>query len=327
MKSINNYLLVKREEVEEKRSAGGIIIASAFHETEQFTKRNICTAKVMYDNPYIPFVKAGDRIALNPEKGNRVPIDYEHYTVITAEQFIAKIESDGKYIVPPDSIMVKMKKEDRDALFSRWVIKNDGTKVQLFLQSEPEEHSDQRSQVFVSIGEISQVGENIKDVEPGDTAILDYTVDNFLDNILYHDDEGNKYVVIDGITTYHQNDYWIYANRRNAKDTLVYSKNDMNITSPLLGVIRNEKLISRQPYVFLEHRSNVVERRSNSGIAYSETQEIVERKVLSVSSKSKNDYGLQQGQTILVRDADIFDVQLAKYKIQCILDSDVLMGE
>lgn len=327
MQSANNYLLIKMDVIEEKKSAGGIIISSAFHQMEELTKKNICFATVLYDNPNISYVKKGDRIVINPTKGNKASVNYEDFTVITKEQFLAKIDADGKFIVHPDGVMIKIKKSDTDALYSKWITKNDGTKVQLFLQAEPEQHDVARSSIFVSSGEVVQVGINVSGVEEGDTAILDYTVDNFVDNVLYYDDEENKYVVIDGTTTFHTEDFIVYANRKNPKDTLVYRRGDMDTVSPLLGMIRGEKLIARRPYVFLEHKSNVVDKTTQSGIVYSQTEDVIERKVLAVSEQSEKSFGVVQNETVVIFDKDVFNVKVSSNTIQCVMDEDILMGD
>lgn len=327
MEAVNNFLIVKKERIEEKRSTGGIIIDSLFHHSEELTQKNICYAEVIYDNENIPFLKAGDRIAVNPQKGTKAVIDYEDFSVILAEQYIAKIEKDGTFIVPPNSIMIKIRKEDKEALYSKLIIRNDGTKVRLFLQAEPDDEASNRSEIFVSIGEVTQAGENIKDVQPGDIAILDYTVDNMKDNVLYFDDEENKHLVIEAITTFHESDVWVYASRKHPRDTLVAAKNEQDITSPLLGVIRGDDLISRQPYIFLNHSNSVVDKISRFGISYSEKPELTEREILAVSDISTAKFGMKKGQTIIVKDVDIFDVQLSGRKIQAVLDVDIIMGK
>lgn len=329
MEAINNYLVVKKEIIEEQRSEGGIIlnVPSAFDFADEFTNKSICFAEVMYSNENIPFARAGERIVTNPHKGTKAAMDFEDYTVLTKEQIIAKIDKDGRFIVPENSVMIKMKKSDRESLFSKWIIRDDGSKVQLFIQSPPNKMDANRSEVFVSIGEITQIGENVKGLMEGDKAILDYTVDNFTDNVLYYDDEGDKYIVIEGTSTFHIGDTWAYANRFSPKDNLVSKKNDPDISSPLLGIIRGNKLMARQPYVFIDHRKNVIDKETFSGIIFSEREEIMERQVLSVSEESRNKYGIKEGQKIVVKDEDIFDIKLTDSKIQCILDSDVLMGK
>lgn len=326
--SVNEYLVVKKEIIEEKRSSGGIIlnIPSAFDFEDKFSKKNICYAEVIYTNHSIPFVRSGDRIVMNPTKGTKATKDYEDFTVITKDQFIAKIDKSGKFIVPPDSIMIKIKKEDTDNLYSKWIVRNDGTKVQLFIQPEPDKDSDKRSKIYVSLGEIVQTGENIADIEIGDIAILDYTVDNCIDNVLYYDEGGNKFSVIDGTTTFHYHDQWAYATRNNSRDCLVSAKGEMDIVSPLLGIIRNDKLIARSPYVFIEHKDTIVEKTSQFGILFTEQEELLERKILSVSDISNKKYGMKSGQTIVLKDVDMFSISLKDSKIDCVMDIDVMAG-
>lgn len=326
--SLNNYIVVQPELEEEIKSSGGIIIniPKAFDFGEMFSKKNTITAKVIYANKSVPFLKEGDRIVVNPTKGVKATIDMEDMTIISKDQFIAKIDESGKFIVPPDSVMVRIKKEDTDSLYSKWIVKDDGTKVQLFIQPEPDKHSDKRSKVFVSLGEVAQAGSNVSWINEGDIALLDYTVDNFTDNILYYDDDDNKYVVIDGVTTFHKHDTWAYGNRVNPKDTLVSKAGDMDVISPLLGVVRDGELIANFPYVFLEHRSNIVEKISQSGIIFSDMEFIAKRKIIAASERSGVKYGVKKGQFIVVSEFDIFDVKLKDGMIQCTLDADILMN-
>lgn len=324
MQSTNDYLFVKKDVIEEKKSAGGIIISSVFHHSQDIVHKNICYATVVYDNENIPFIGKGDRIIMNPQKGTNAALEYDDYTVIKKDQFLAKIVG-GKFIVNPDSIMIKINKSDNEALYSKWIVRNDGSKVQLFLRPEPESHSITRSAVFVSMGEVVQCGSNIEGVKEGDISLLDYTVDNFVDNVLYFDEDGNKYIVIEGSTSFHEEDYIIYADRTTPKDTIVYKKGDLNVPSPLLGVIRGEELIARAPYVFVEHQDSEVSKVSNAGIMFTEKLEIMEREILSVSERSSTKYGIGKGQKVLVKDMDIFDVKTPTGTIQCIMDCDVLM--
>lgn len=327
MQSMNEFLVVKKEVIEEERSAGGIIlnISSVFDFQDKFSKKNVCKAEVIYANPSIPFLKSGERIVMNPNKGSKATMDWDEFTVITRDQYIAKIDKDGKYIVPPECIMIKIKEEDTQSLYTKWIVRNDGTKVQLFIQSEPDKNSTQRSKIFVSLAEVVQVGENVTGVEEQDIAILDYTVDNDLDNVLYYDEEKNKFIVVQATTILHKFDQWAYATRQSPRDVLVAKIGDIETFSPVLGLIRGDKLIARFPYVFLNHESTKVDKISESGILYTEEQQILERKVLSVSKESELRHSIiKEGKTVIVQDIDVFSVQLKDSKIDCIIDSEIM---
>lgn len=327
MQSTNDYLFVKKDVIEEKKSSGGIIISSLFHYSQEIMNRNICYATVVYDSENLPFLKKGDRIIMNPQKGTNAALEYKDYTVIKSDQFLAKIDSEGKFLVPPGSVMVKIKKVDTESLYSKWIIRNDGTKVQLFTQPEQNSVTMRKSDVFVSIGEVLQVGSTIEDVKEGDMALLDYTVDNFIDNVLYYDEEGNKYITIDGNTTFHENSLIVSADRNHPRETIVYKCGEINAESPLLGILRDDKLIARRPYVFIEHKTNTEEKVSKSGIMFSEKKDITERKILSVSKDSTTKFGMLNGQTIIVKENDIFDVRTPNGIIQCIMDEDIMIGK
>lgn len=324
----NGFIVVKKEKKKEERSKGGIIlnISDMFDFKDEFSKKNIIKCEVVYDNPEIPFLKAGDTVLINPEKGTKALMDWDELTFIHKDQYIAKIDKDGKYIVPPDCVMVKINVEDRDSLYSKWIVRNDGTKVQLFIQPEPNKNSTQRSKVFVNIAEVVQVGSDVTGIKENDLAILDYTVDNDIDNVLYFDEDKNKYIVVNARTILHEYNEWAYGTRQSPRDVIVSAKGDIQTFSPILGILRSNKLIARFPHVFLEHKNTAVIKKSMFGITYTDHEDILERKVLSVSDESKKRYGIKENQLVVIKDIDMFDVKLKEGSIQCVLDSDVILG-
>ena len=329
MQASNDYIVVRKEATEEKRSSGGIIlnVSDLFDFKDEFSKKNVIKCEVVYDNPSIPYIKAGDRILVNPQKGTKAVMDWDELNFITKDQYIAKIEKDGTYIVPPDCVMVKINVEDREALYTRWIVRNDGSKIQLFIQPDYSKDTTQRSKIFVNVGEIMQIGADVNGIEIGDVAILDYTIDNDIDNVLYFDEHKNKYVVVQAETVLHQYDEWAYATRNSPRDQKVSASGDIKTISPILGLLRNNILIARFPYVFLEHKNTLVRKESALvGIVYEEHEYILERKVLSVSDKSRKKYGIRENQMVILQDPDMFDVQLKESKIQAIMDSDIMIG-
>lgn len=329
MEATNDFIVVRKEAAKEQRSNGGIIlnISDQFDFRDEFSKKNVIKCEVVYDNPSIPFLKVGDKILVNPQKGTKAIMDWDELNFITKDQYIAKIEKDGTYVVPPDCVMVKISAEDREKLYTKWIVRNDGSKVQLFIQSELDKNSIQRSKLFVNIAEVVQIGSDVTGIEIGDIAILDYTIDNDVDNVLYFDDDKNKFIVIAGTTILHQYDEWAYATRQSPRDVKVSAKGDIQTVSPILGLLRKDKLIARFPYVFLNHRPTTVKKESALvGIVYEEHEYILERIILAVSSESEKRYGMKEGQKVLLQDPDMFDVSLKEGKIQCVLDSDVMIG-
>lgn len=329
MEATNNFIAVKKEQISEAKSKGGIIlnVSDQFDFGDQFSKKNVIKCEVVYDNPGIPFLKAGDRILVNPQKGSKTVIDGDEFSFITKEQYIAKIEKDGTYVVPPDCVMVKISAEDREKLYTKWVVRNDGSKVQLFIQPDYSNDVTQRSKIFVNVAEVVQIGSSVKGIEIGDTAILDYTIDNDVDNVLYYDDDKNKFIVVQATTILHQYDEWAYATRKSPRDVKVSAKGDIQTVSPILGLIRKDKLIARFPYIFLEHLPTVVKKESALvGIVYEEHEFILERKILSVSPESEKRYGMKENQKVILQDPDMFDINLGEGKIQAVIDNDVMLG-
>lgn len=341
MQALNNFIILKKEQIEEKKTESGIVIYSEQFEKQEFTGRNIEYFRVVSANKKEKFLQTGDKVIINPEIGFDLDLEGQKCRVILMHQYLAKVDEDGNMIVPPRKVMVRIKKEDRESLFSKWIVKDDGQKVQLFITVDAEDKSDERrSSLFVSMGVIEGMGSEVTGIEIGDTALLDYLTDNSDDNIVQFDKNGDKLIIIDAITTFHDKDEWTYANRekvydqkknqwfpKNNRDRLVYKKGDMDEVSPLLGVISGDKLMSRQPYAFIEHLSNEISKVSSAGLLYTEKQQVFRRKLLSADSESIKKYNLNLDEEVLVKDEDVFDVKLENGQtVQCIMDSDILIA-
>lgn len=235
-------------------------------------------------------------------------------------------------------VFVRITKENRENIFSKEITRNDGSKVKLFLTVDAKEDEDRKSALFVQTGIIEGVGDgayndedgsfiDVGDIRIGDTAILDYQVCNLDRQLVSSDDNGDVYW-ISATTTYHTYDNIVYANRRNPKmpqrDQIAFKKGDYNELSMLLGIVRNDKLIARSPYVFLEHQTNIIGITTKQGIYYEEKHRVLNRRILAVSNESTSKFGMKEGETVLIDDADIFTVKFGNRTVDCIHDNDVL---
>jgi len=224
-----------------------------------------------------------------------------------------------------DKIFVKISKEEKEKLFKKKIRRDDGSEVELFINVPATDHADERTHaLFVQTGVIVGVGHLVEDVQVGDTAILDFQVSNLLSNFVYKDGEDEVFW-INATTTYHKEDQVAYANRRSPKDQIVFKKGDYDEMSMLLGVVRGERLIARQPYVFLYHEENSRMVVSTAGLILQEEDKVLSRKVLAVSKKTTENLGIKNGDEIMVDDRDIFDVTLDGRKMTAVNDVDVFL--
>jgi co-chaperonin GroES (HSP10) len=326
IKPRKNCVVVEKEITQEKKSKSGLlIVSSSMFDDFNKNKEDSVHGYVRQVGEDCAYLKAGDRVVWG--KGMHTQYYEEggkEYIIFKEEKFInARCNPDGTYDVHPEKVLIKITAEEREKLFKKRIKREDGSECDLFLTVEADKDNDRRSTIFVQTGIIMRVGSKIKNVYEGDTAILNYTTDNN-DTIIVGYDNGNKMVVIDGNTTYHDRDEIVFANRRTPKNTIVSKRGDYDNISPLLGVIRNEEIIARMPYVFLSHEKNVIAKVSGAGILYEETQEIYERKVVSISEESMKKYHVKNGDVVMVKDTDTFNIGVGNKTLTAVDDRDIM---
>lgn len=214
----------------------------------------------------------------------------------------------------PDRILVKISKRQAEDLTSKWIVRDDGTKVKLFLEPEYEKGYDRRWQQNVSVGTILAVGENVENIYPSDIAILDYTSQND-DDILVGFFKGDQIISIVARTTYEQKDAIPDSNGLKA-----WKKGDFLIMSQVLGVIRNDKVIAFSPYVFLESKSNLIVVVMANGKILETKEDISQRKILSISEETF----YSAGDEILIKEEDIFFREIDGNQMSVVFDRDII---
>lgn len=214
----------------------------------------------------------------------------------------------------PNKVIIRISKHQWNSLFSNKVKKTDGTEVKLFVDTEAEPGFDRRFQQNVSVAKVVAVGENIKGIIPGDMAIIDYVVSND-DNILIGYIGGDRLCAMNAKTTYHHKDAIPNIDGRKT-----FKIGDFDTISPLLGVVRNKQVISFDPYVFVVHEFNPKMSVNEEGLQVEKLQPIVEREVLCAPEGEF----YKGGDTILIKEADLFTRTIDEKEICCCMKQDVL---
>jgi co-chaperonin GroES (HSP10) len=260
-----SVVIVEKEITPEKKTASGIIIMHQMFDDFNVNKESSSFGHVVAKGDECTYLNVGDKVVWG--KGMHTMFyeeERKEYTLFKEEKFIlARCNDDGSYDVHPDNVLIKITKDERDKLFKKKIKRDDGSECELFLTVEPDKQDDRRSTIYVQTGIVMAVGSNVKDVLVGDTAIMNYTTDNN-ETIIVGYDNGNKLVVIDGNTTYHDSDDVVDANRRSPRNTILNKKDDYDTISPLLGVVRNDEIIARMPYVFLSHEKKYYSKNFSS---------------------------------------------------------------
>lgn len=345
MKLLNRNILIEKEQYEEKKTESGIILFNSEYLNKEYTG-----AKVKYgfvkgipNGEY--FYKVGDKVAVKETDGIELHEIQKNCILVQSEDILCKVNSDGTYSVGYGKAIVKVKKHDREALFTKTITKNDGEQVKLFIALPPEEEDESASKFFVTLAEVVGVGEEMRDkISVGDTAIMNYNVDND-DSIILGYENDDKLVVVSAVTKFIGADKTAYANRKilrndkgeivtdkhgnpktQTRDQIVEIEGDYDVMSDLLGVIHDDKLIAIEPFVFLNHEKTEQTVKTNAGIVYTIDRKTLARQILAVSPESEEKYGLKQSGKYYVDDYDIFDVQMDGYKLSCINDRDIMVA-
>lgn len=350
MKPMRNLVLIDQEDLVSEEYHSGLVLLKSNNDLYQFgddnqrvwdmiTKKKLNRGTVRVTGDDCIFCEPDWPVVYkkNTEQHN---VSYkERLCVFVKEDDILCFRKENDYIPHPDKIIIKITRESREALFTKKIKCDDGREIDLFTSEIPDSADERHSQFFVSTGEVTHVGKNIKNIIPGDIAILNYLLDND-ENIIVGYDGIDKLIATSPITVYCEKDEWARANRRvetdrqkknfgkkaSPKDVMISAKGDYEYMSDVIGVMRGNELIPCDPYVFLHHESSSIARVSDAGILYTEEQKYFSRKILSVPEDSESMYGIRKGDDVLVDDFDIFEATIKDRKISFINDRDVLLN-
>lgn len=231
----------------------------------------------------------------------------------------------SKLKAPRHRVILRVNESDRRALYQKNIRRADGSEVTLYINVPPDANEDRRSQIFVNVATVMAVGEGVENIEVGDTAIIDYLIDNDPSFTLGFD--GNdKYISVRALTTYFEKDQWNYADRRNPKSTdrRTYKAGQPKHITDVLAVLRDGVIHAVAPYVFLEHRT-LGKKKTASGIEYSDYTPVDKTFVLSISKTSSEKYGVNAGDEICIKHYDIFDVKFNNLTFSVMNDEDFLV--
>lgn len=225
------------------------------------------------------------------------------------------IKNEKLSIIPaPDRILIRITNRQIEDLISKVITKDDGTTCRLFF--EPilfDEGFDRRFQQNVSVAEVLGVGYEVNNVKAGDWVILDYLVSNISDDFVGVLN-GDQLISIVANTTYHQ-DSAVLINGRQA-----WKEGDYNTISRILGVVRKDKLIPFDPYVFIEYRSDLMKILNLHGGTIRYDEVAIRREVIA----SPNECVFKCGDQIRLKKDDWFDREINGRKIAICFKSDIL---
>ena len=217
--------------------------------------------------------------------------------------------------VHPEKVLIKITQSEWNNLFSVWVTRHNGERVQLFTDVEEKAGYERRFKQNVSVGTVVAVGSKVSGILKGDIAIIDYLVTAQDDSLVGYQN-GNRMVAIKAETTYHDSDSAPMFNMRKT-----YKKGDYDFLSPLIGVVRMGKIKAFSPYVFLKYQSNEKIMVGEGGLVREVEEGLCEREIIGADTKS----GYADGQKVLVHEMDLFSRHIDKKEISVVFENDIKM--
>lgn len=212
-----------------------------------------------------------------------------------------------KIKVMPHKVLLRFRNDEyEDALVVSKVKTNDGKIIKIY-QNDWRKDKDYRSSVFRKKAEVLQVGRGVNGIQEGDIAIVDYKLDNDESAEIGYDNIG-KLVICNATTTFVEEDVWVEPNMLNQKKRLLAKAGDLQNITMVLGVIRNGKILAKEPYVFLEKKPNKEIKKTFYGIIYEEKYEKQEYKVISTSVETQNKFNIYPDNIVTVYEKDLFEV-------------------
>lgn len=346
---LRDLVLIERENVvtEEHRPSGLVVLKSNFSlynwgqdemlASDIISKKKQNKGRIVSTGNACTFFKEGDEVIYKKMSEEKyITVDDKECVFVSESNILCK-EDQGELVPHPDFVILEISAEHREGLFTKKIVRDDGTTTNLFVYNPAPSDEEGHNARFVSTAKVVRAGKNISDMLVGDIALLNYLLDND-DAVVCGYNGPNKLIAASPKTKYTENEIWVHANRaieQNPKkdsygkplcpkDICVQIKGDYEEMSQILGYIRGDKLFACDPYVFLEHEDSSVHRVSGAGILYSEHLKFFDRKVLSACPDSINRTGVKSGDIVTVDDFDIFDVSFDGKVIHCINDIDII---
>lgn len=225
-----------------------------------------------------------------------------------------------------NKILVKISEELRKLIFGKPLVSTTGKEFFLVTKLKEEEGFDEYFAQGVSIGEVIEVGSNVKNIQIGDTVMLDYTADVNNDFLIEKTDY-YKIVCVSAVTTYVEEDLIVPANRHKPRSTVVQRKGELLEGALVLAVVRDNVIMPNAPYIFMEYKEQDVDEfvlaKGNVIWSRSIREPVVEREVFFVPPGSD----INPGDIVLIEEDDLFSRSLGDSSFDVAYDFKVIAIE
>jgi co-chaperonin GroES (HSP10) len=336
MKLLRDLVLIELEEaVVEKKTNSGIILLEANTDRYQINddeslvqdlinRPKTNKGKLLSKGRWVDRFEIGDTLIYRKDTETHIiEVDGKSCAIVKNDNILCSVK-DGVFIPNEHYVLVEISKAARESLFSRKVVTDAGEVVTLFIADDKQgtATAESDSSKFVNCGNVLSAGSGVIGVVPGDLALISYICDNDQTVIVGYKGE-NKIIAVRGVTSRHKNTKVVKGEK--GREQIAWREHDYIDMSDVYGVVRGNKVIAIEPFVFLEHESTTVMKVSKSGILHEEKEKILHRKVLSVSEQTQDLFRVKAGDTVVVDDFDIFDIEFSGRKVSCMNDVDIFL--
>lgn len=228
----------------------------------------------------------------------------------------------------PERAIVAIKKEQRKGMFEKAFVRDDGTTGVLITGIKKDRTDDGAERQFINTAEVVAVGDRVKGVQVGDTAILDYLVSND-DTIRIHEDDTAEYYSVRANTTYEPQDVLMDITAKRDVPMYLCRKGEIKEVSQIIGFIRGEDIFAMEPFLLLSFEAHEQNEKTQSGIVFKKQRSVLRHEVLAVSPETTEKYGIEKGMKVCVEYAHCFGVDLPDPygKVVGVNDQDVLIED
>lgn len=222
----------------------------------------------------------------------------------------------------PTHAVVEIMQTDHDKIFYKEVPGPKGEKIRLTLTFPKTSEKDQHYSQGVHLAKVIAAGSEISELAPGDTVMVDYTVDADTARILFDNGE-RKLVDVVARNIYEEEDEMISATNERPRDLYVWKKGDLKEITVIFGVVKDDgEVVPTDPFVILEYV--VVDGKfeeNDSGILVPIFEgDVVMRRCLFAHPGSK----IKQGDLVMVPFESLYEREIYDKMISVCVDTDIL---
>lgn len=221
---------------------------------------------------------------------------------------------------PADHIIVRVDVEKRKTMFTKDIVTATGQTITLITTTEFELGCAECGLQTVGTAEVINVGKNVKNMQPGDMLMIDYTVELNQSAKPLKDTDGSVFC-IRATTTYHEQDFIMGGNEK-ANPKIIWKAGEINLLSPVIAIVRGDQIIVNDPFVLLQYVKVEVGFKANAEgiLVKGKVEDLLLRTIICSSEEDS----FAPGDVLLVDDLDLFERSINDKVFSVIFKQDIL---